>query len=96
ERVEAHETDPSVLTDLDIAFHRAIGSATKNELIRKVYDITLDLFAPSIRQTHERADKGRNALEHHLRILEGIEARDRQRAEAAAAASIEQWVMLSS
>jgi GntR family transcriptional regulator, transcriptional repressor for pyruvate dehydrogenase complex len=95
ERVEAHESDSAVLTELDLRFHRAIGMATKNELIRKVYDFTLDLFAPSIRQTHERPDKGRNALDHHRNILLGIEARDRERAEAAVTASIEQWVILS-
>ena len=77
ERVEAKESDPAVLTELDIRFHRAIGMATKNELIRKVYDFTLDLFSPSIQQTHEKSDKGRNALNYHRRILAGIEARDR-------------------
>ena len=96
ERVEAQESDPAVLTELDLRFHRAVGMATKNELIRKVYDFTLDLFAPSIQKTHEKPDKGRNALDHHRKILAGIEARDRERAEAAVEDSIQQWVILSS
>ena len=96
ERVDASESDPGVLTELDLRFHRAIGAATRNELIRKVYDFTLDLFAPSIRQTHEKPDKGRNALEHHRKVLAGIEARDQGRAEAAVEDSIKQWAILSS
>ncbi len=93
ERVASQETDSSRLTELDLGFHRAIGAATRNELIRKIYDFTLDLFAPSIKKTHDLPDKGRNALVHHERILEGLEARDRERTEAAVRESIKQWAI---
>lgn len=96
ERVDVNDSDPSVLMELDVRFHRAIGLATKNELIRKVYDFILDFFAPSIRQTHKKPPRGRNALDCHLKILAGIEARDRERAEAAVKESITQWAILSS
>jgi len=96
ESVERNISDAKVYTGLDLGFHRAIGRATKNELIRKVYEVTLDLFAPSIEETHRRPDNSRNALRHHANILAGLEARDRDRAEAAVRESITQWAILSS
>ena len=67
--VEQGLTDAKLYTGLDLSFHLAIGRATKNELIRKVYEVTLDLFAPSIEETHRRPDNSRNALHHHAEIL---------------------------
>jgi len=96
ERVAMQEADPEVLTELDLRFHLAMGKATKNELIRKVYEFTLDLFAPSIKETHMRPDNSRNALKHHENILAGLTAKDRDRAEAAVEESIQQWASLSS
>ena len=94
--VDRNLSDPKVYTGLDLAFHLAVGRATKNELIRKVYEVTLDLFAPSIEETHRRPDNSRNALRYHQNILAGLEARDRDRAEAAVRDSIVQWATLSS
>jgi GntR family transcriptional repressor for pyruvate dehydrogenase complex len=96
ESVNRAETDPKAMTALDLGFHLAIGKASRNELIRKVYEVTLDLFAPSIEETHRRPDNSRNALRHHQNVLSGLEARDQARTEAAVKESITQWVMLSS
>jgi GntR family transcriptional repressor for pyruvate dehydrogenase complex len=90
------EGDSKSLTELDLRFHLAIGRATKNELIRKVYEFTLDLFAPSIEETHKRPDNRANALKHHENILSGLVARDRELAEAAVQESIKQWAIRSS
>jgi len=94
--VNRAETDPKAMTTLDLGFHLAIGKAARNELIRKVYEVTLDLFAPSIEETHRRPDNSRNALRHHQNILSGLEARDQARTEAAVKDSITQWAILSS
>ncbi len=96
ESVERGVLDAKTLTEMDLQFHRAIGRATRNELIRKVYDVTLDLFAPSIEETHRRPDNSRNAGRYHAAILAGLEARDRDSAEAAVRSSIAQWAFLSS
>ena len=96
ESVDKGVSDAKALTELDLRFHLAVGRATKNELIRKVYEVTLDLFAPSIEETHRRPDNSRNALRHHTNILAGLEARDRDRAESAVRESITQWAILSS
>jgi len=96
ERVEAGEPDSAVLTELDLQFHRAIGRATRNEFIGKLYDFTLDFFAPWIKRTNEMPDRGRESLTYHENILAGIESRDQKRAEAAVEASVAHWVIAPS
>ncbi len=61
-KVAERDWDPQTLTQLDLAFHRAVGKATKNELIQRIYDFTLELFAQSIEETHRNERKGLNAL----------------------------------
>ena len=95
QKVAEKDWDPRHLTQLDLAFHRAIGRATKNELIQRIYDFTLDLFAPSIEETHHNERKGANALRSHRKILKGLQARDEAAALAAIRESIEQWAILS-
>ena len=96
ESMRTLDAGPEAMTDLDVRFHLAVAKATRNELIRKVYEFTLDLFTPSIQETHRRPNNSRIALAHHQKILAGIEARDRARAEAAVEESLEQWVLRSS
>ncbi|HET6436447.1 MAG TPA: FCD domain-containing protein [Anaeromyxobacter sp.] len=93
--VAQKQWDPHTLTQLDLAFHRAVGKATKNELIQRIYDFTLDLFAPSIEETHRNERKGLNALRSHRRIMKGLQARDEAATVAAVRESIEQWAILS-
>ncbi len=87
--------DPARFAELDVAFHRAMAKATKNVLIERIYGFTLELFTPSIEATHEHRRRGVNALRHHQKILDGLLARDAERAEAAVRTSIEQWQILS-
>lgn len=92
EKVESNDLDPDTLTQLDIAFHLAIGKASRNILVERIYDFTLELFAPSIRKTHEQPDKGINAVKYHQLLIERLKARDYDRAVAAVKESIGQWV----
>ena len=94
-KIEEKDWDPRTLTEADLAFHRAIARATKNELIQRVYDFTLNLFAPSIEETHRNKRKGINALRHHRKILGCLRRHDEAGAEAAVRDSIEQWAILS-
>jgi len=95
ERVKESESDAKGLTELDIAFHHALGRSTKNELIRKVYNFVLELFAPSIEETYRRENNSVNALQHHRKILDGLKARDNDRAGQAMMDSIDQWMIRS-
>jgi len=87
--------DPATLTELDVAFHRAIGKATKNEFIQRIYEFTLDLFAPSIEETHRQKRNWANALHHHKKILDALKERDQRATEKAVRDSIEQWAIRS-
>ncbi len=94
-KIAEKDWDAATLTELDLAFHRAVGRATRNELIQRIYDFTLELFAPSIQATHEHKRKGLNALRLHKAILDGLKARDPRRAEEAVRESIAQWALHS-
>lgn len=89
------DSESESMTELDLRFHHAVGMATKNELIRKVYEFTLDLVEPSIRETYRHSDNKLNALKAHEDILKGLVARDRERAEAAVRESIKEWTIHS-
>ena len=93
--LERGERDRKVLTRCDIDFHRTLGRATHNELIEKIYDFTLELFAPSIEQTHSHAEAGALALRVHRQVLEGIRNHDPEQARAAIVESIKVWASLS-
>ncbi len=91
--LDRNEKDPGLLTELDLDFHRAFAEATGNVLIERIYGFTLELFEPSIRRTHE--NETRLAYTLHTNILEGLAARDEERASEAILRSIEQWNALS-
>ena len=83
--------DAKLLTECDLFFHAAIARATENELIEKIYSFTLELFAPSIEETHRDKESGSTALRLHMAILEGLKARDLQRTERAVKESLDKW-----
>ncbi len=83
--------DARLLTKCDLDFHLAIARATKNNLIEKIYSFTLDLFAPSIEDTHRDEQSGLNTLRLHKKILEGLVARDQKGAEQAVKEAIDTW-----
>jgi DNA-binding FadR family transcriptional regulator len=83
--------DPKLVTECDISFHAAIARATENELIEKVYGFTLELFAPSVEETHHDQGSGINALRLHRAILDGLKARDLEKTEQAVKESLDEW-----
>ena len=87
--------DPERITKADLRFHYALGKATKNDLIEKIYRFTLELFTPSIAKTHEYEEGAKIAFEVHSEILAGIKERDSMRAQKAILNSIDAWIRLS-
>ncbi len=83
------------LTNCDLAFHHALGKATKNLLIEKIYNFTLELFTPSIESTY-LIDKSldANRLRIHGNILKGIKERNLDEALKAVEGSIDRWFEL--
>lgn len=83
--------DEEALTERDVAFHRALGRATHNELIRRTYALVMDYFAPMIRTTQRSAENGRNAVRLHAELIASLRARDGARSGRAIREWIEEW-----
>jgi DNA-binding FadR family transcriptional regulator len=94
QQVSQQVHDAKLLTECDLSFHAAIAAATENELIEKIYSFTLELFAPSVEETHRRARSGANALRLHKAILRGLRAKDLQKTEQAVKESLDKWSTL--
>lgn len=91
EMVAGGENDPNKLTAVDLEFHMAMGQATHNELIMKIYKFVLDLFAPSIVETQSKPGGSALGIKVHRMIFEGIQAKNLEQAEEAITTSIEAW-----
>jgi len=89
------EDQPEQLAQSDISFHRALGQATKNRLVEKIYDFVIDFFAPSIKVTHQKQEKGVKALAYHKRIYHALVQRNLAEAIDAVEESIIDWKQLS-
>ncbi|MFW6138356.1 MAG: FadR/GntR family transcriptional regulator [Spirochaetota bacterium] len=83
------------LPQVDLAFHRALGRATKNRLVEKIYYFVMDFFTPSIEMTHKKQQKGRKALRDHKNIYGALSEHNLEKAIKAVENSIQSWKSLS-
>jgi len=90
-KVQSGETQPSMLAAADINFHRALGIATKNRMVEKIYHFVIDFFAPSIELTHKLQEKGVLAKTHHRKIYNALVAHDLEGAIESVKESIDVW-----
>ena len=67
--------DPAASTSADLAFHRAVLAATKNDLLARVELLTRSLFEERDRLVHEHVD-GSASLSLHRHLFEAIVAGD--------------------
>ena len=69
--------------ELDMRFHRAIVSMTRNRLFEMVYDAIFDMIfftiKTSTRQVKERTGNYDEVWRHHFEILQGIKTKDLER-----------------
>jgi len=72
-------------------FHRIMGRAAHNTLIKRVYDFALDYLESTIINTHHSQDNGTKALEVHSQILTAINENDIELAKKAIEYSVEVW-----
>ncbi|MFW6180447.1 MAG: FadR/GntR family transcriptional regulator [Spirochaetota bacterium] len=82
---------PERLAEADVAFHKALGRATRNRMVERIYSFVMDFFAPSIETTHRKQRKGTLAREQHRRIFNALRDRDLARAVKAVDESILSW-----
>jgi GntR family transcriptional regulator, transcriptional repressor for pyruvate dehydrogenase complex len=79
------------MLEYDLQFHRALGKATRNVLVEKIYNFILELFTPYIESTYGYEENGSNAVMLHKEILDSLKARDIDSAIKATQISIEEW-----
>jgi DNA-binding FadR family transcriptional regulator len=91
EMVESGDHQPERLTRADVAFHRALGRATKNRMVERIYSFVMDFFTPSIETTHRRQQQGVLARQQHRRIFDALRGRDLHSAIEAVDESILSW-----
>lgn len=89
--LRAKRASPEVLAENDIEFHRLLGRASCNQLIRRVYDFALDYLEQSIKGTHFRQDNGTISYEVHCQIVAAIRDNDLALAKKAINYSVEVW-----
>jgi GntR family transcriptional regulator, transcriptional repressor for pyruvate dehydrogenase complex len=82
---------PQTLVECDMKFHAALGQATGNVLVEKIYGFILELFAPYIEKTYSQEKNEFNAFELHEAIINSLDKRDLNNALEATQKSIEEW-----
>ncbi|WHH58152.1 FadR/GntR family transcriptional regulator [Petroclostridium sp. X23] len=95
-KINSSVKDPVVLSKSDLEFHYALGKATKNKLVEKIYTFIMDFFMPSIEITHEAQKTGLSALHTHKKILDALMERDLEKAIDSIFESIKVWQQLYS
>jgi GntR family transcriptional regulator, transcriptional repressor for pyruvate dehydrogenase complex len=89
--VEQSEVDFDAILQYDLKFHDALGRATKNILVEKIYSFVMELFSPYIEKTYESEKNGIHAFKLHEDIINSLKSRDINKAMEATEKSIEEW-----
>lgn len=79
------------LVQIDINFHRILGSAACNKMLIRIYEFVIDYFEESIRDSHYKQNKGNRTYKAHTQILEGIKNNDIELSKKAIYDSIDLW-----
>ena len=83
--------DTDRLTECDLEFHRALGAATKNRPVQRVYSLVMDFLKPMIQETQTLRENGANAVRLHTAIVAALRAGDEDAAREAIQRSVVQW-----
>ena len=86
-----HNRDYRTMAKYDINFHIALGKATNNSLVEKIYSFILDLFKDSIEATHKNKDNAAKAIALHENIYNSLIEKNLDKAVKAIEESMEQW-----
>ena len=94
--VKYNEKNSEVLLKCDMDFHSALGIATKNILVSKIYDFIMDFFKPKIRESLKCKDSAERALQIHTEIYKALCMKDLEKVTESIKFSIEEWKKESS
>lgn len=71
---------PHLFTPLDIEFHMLLARASQNPVLPLLLETITDALREQCQMTEQLPGAQENALSHHVRILEAVEARDQEAA----------------
>ncbi|MCC8180072.1 MAG: FadR family transcriptional regulator [Planctomycetes bacterium] len=94
EMILGGERDPAVLGEADGNFHLAIGEATHNPYIQKIYNFALELYYPSIVITQGNRHSLPELLQTqsvHQAMVDALLNRDKESAKQAVETSLQTW-----
>lgn len=83
--------DTVKMAEADIAFHNALGNATGNALVAKLYRFIMGFFRETIEKTYADINNIKTAYSLHAAIYSAIAERNEEKALSATAASIKAW-----
>jgi GntR family transcriptional repressor for pyruvate dehydrogenase complex len=89
--VKYNKKNSEVLLKCDMDFHYALGRATKNILVAKIYDFIMDFFKPKIQAALKSKDSAKRALKMHNDIYEALCKKDFKKVTKSIKFSIEEW-----
>ena len=81
--------DESTLTRLDMEFHRALATITRNELVMKLSDSIYKLFFASMQDSLHEAPSG--AFRNHQLIIDAMATGDTEKVRQAVHDSLQHW-----
>lgn len=93
--IRSGEIDPRVLAGADARFHLALCRATHNPFVEKIYGFAIDLYYPTIVQTHTNRNTVEELLkspEAHQGIIQAIRLRNKDAAQRAVQESLKTWL----
>lgn len=95
ELIQSGETDPEIVSGADARFHLALGRATHNPFVEKIYNFAIDLYYPTLVLTHGNRGTTEELMQSplaHQDILDAIRRRDGEAARMAIQRSLKTWL----
>lgn len=93
--IRENSEDAKQLHEIDIQFHQILGRATRNRLIEEIYNVTLNLFSPSIKQNYvsgqAQGPDAESTQKNHRLIVQALESKDVNLATHAVWTALELW-----
>ena len=90
-RMEEVQEDDSAYIEADLAFHRAVARAAKNEIVEEFYQILLEMLSNVMRQMVRIPGLKERGISTQKEILESIRTHDQDRARRQANRNIVEW-----
>ena len=93
-RLIEKSADISAFVKNDLEFHHLLGQASCNHLLQKVYEFVLEIYAPTIWNTHRNQQKGEQSYSVHSQIVDAIKQNNIDIARGAVNRSVYVWANL--